>query len=170
LTKSRGSFALLLASAVVIGTGCSDQTQSSSSQPAPNVPQPPVPPVLAPAKPAAAPAKKAVQKIVKKERVKAEVGVGEKTRHLENPNLVKSIITPARVYFRTRERIAFEIQIPHALQLYKAMNGHAPRNQEEFMQQIIKANHINLPKLRAGERYIYDPKTEQLMVERPAKQ
>ena len=33
---------------------------------------------------------------------------------------------------------------------------------------IIKANNIHLPELPDGDRYMYDPKTEQLMVESPA--
>jgi len=154
---------------IVIGlVGCADQTSTSASRNVPGPPQPPLPPALAP--PATPAAQNATnKKTAKKERVKAQVGVGDKTRRLENPDLVKSIIVPARAYFRARERIAFEIQIPKAMKLYKALNGRAPRDQKEFMEQIIKANQIKLPELRAGERYVYDPKTEQLMVERPAR-
>ena len=35
------------------------------------------------------------------------------------------------------------------------------------MEKIIKANQIKLPDLPEGDRYQYDPKTEQLMVESP---
>jgi len=153
---------------IVIGlVGCADQTSTSASRNVPGPPQPPLPPPAASVTPAAQNAPN--KKTEKKERVKARVGVGDKTRRLENPDLVKSIIVPARAYFRARERIAFEIKIPHAMQLYKALNGRAPRDQKEFMEQIIKANQIRLPDLRAGERYVYDPKTEELMVERPAR-
>ena len=43
----------------------------------------------------------------------------------------------------------------------------APKDNDEFMQRIIKENHIKLPELPEGDRYMYDPKTEQLMVESP---
>ena len=38
------------------------------------------------------------------------------------------------------------------------------------MQKIIKENQIKLPELPFGQRYVYDPKKEQLMVEKPADQ
>jgi hypothetical protein len=94
----------------------------------------------------------------------ADVGVTGKGRY--NPGL---ITTPVSTYWRTQEATVFTIQIPKTMQLYKATYGHAPKSHEEFMQQIIQANMIKLPDLPAGERYVYDPKTEQLMVEGPAR-
>lgn len=102
------------------------------------------------------------------ERMKAQVGVGVKGRRLENKDLVQTIVTPARALFRTQERLVFEVQIPHALQLFDATNGRKPNSQDEFFQQIIKANNIKLPELPAGQKYIYDPQAGELMVERPA--
>ena len=52
----------------------------------------------------------------------------------------------------------------HALNLYKAANGRAPKSHEEFMSQVIKANMINLPTLRPGDEYFYDPQKEELFV------
>jgi hypothetical protein len=96
---------------------------------------------------------------------KAEVGVGAKGRGYA-PGL---ITTPVAVYFAARERIVFEIQVPEAMKLYKATNGNAPKSQEEFMQRIVKENQIRLPELPQGSRYLYDPATEQLLVEHPAR-
>ncbi|NUQ65132.1 MAG: hypothetical protein HUU20_21925 [Pirellulales bacterium] len=93
----------------------------------------------------------------------ADVGVGKKGRDY-GPGLVT---TPVATYFAAREKIAFQVQIPHAMNLYKGANGHAPKSQEEFMEQIIKANQINLPELPEGHRYVYDPQTEQFLVEHP---
>jgi hypothetical protein len=101
-------------------------------------------------------------------RVKAEVGVGAKGRRLDDPRLNQTIVTPARTLFRTQERIVFEISVPHALQLYEATNGRKPKTHEEFMEQVIQANQIRLPELPAGQRYVYDPQTGELMVEKPA--
>lgn len=54
------------------------------------------------------------------------------------------------------------------MQLYQATNGHYPRNQQEFETQILQANNIKLPELPPGHKYVYDPKSHELMVERPA--
>jgi hypothetical protein len=95
---------------------------------------------------------------------KADVGVGAKGRGY-SPGL---ITTPVSVFFRTQERITFQIAIPHAMNLYKASNGSAPKTHEEFMEKIIKEQRIKLPDLPQGQRYIYDPAKEELMVEHPA--
>ncbi len=77
--------------------------------------------------------------------------------------------TPVETYFRTLDRVAFEIQIPSAMKLYKAShNNKGPKTQEEFMNVIIKENAVQLPELPAGDEYFYDPKTEQLMIRHPA--
>ncbi len=83
--------------------------------------------------------------------------------------MVKAIVAPAVALFRTRERAVFEIQIPHAMQLYEALNGKKPVSEEEFFEKIIKTNQIKLPTLPEGQRYVYDPKKGELMVERPAR-
>lgn len=102
------------------------------------------------------------------ERVKAEKGVGIKGRSLDQYEGV--VVTPAKAYFSARERIAFEIAVPHALNLYKASEGHAPKTHQEFMEKIVEFNQIKLPLLPQGHKYVYDPVTEQLMVERPKQQ
>jgi hypothetical protein len=102
------------------------------------------------------------------ERVKAEKGVGIKGRSLDQYEGV--IVTPAKAYFSARERIVFEVQVPSALNLYKASEGQAPKSHDEFMEKIVQANQIKLPPLPQGHKYVYDPMTEQLMVERPKQQ
>lgn len=94
---------------------------------------------------------------------KAELGVGDKGRGY-SPGI---ITTPIATYFGVQERLVFEVQIPKAMQLFKAMENRPPKDQEEFMKKIIKENSIKLPSLPLGHRYIYDPKAEQLMVEEP---
>lgn len=102
------------------------------------------------------------------ERVKAEKGVGLKGRSLDQYEGL--VVTPAKAFFSAKERIAFEIQVPHALQLYEATNGEAPKTHDDFMTNIIQANQIKLPILPPGHKYVYDPETKQLMVERPKRQ
>ena len=99
------------------------------------------------------------------ERVKAEKGVGIKGRSLDQYEGL--IVTPAKAFFSTKERIAFEIEVPHALNLYKATEGQGPRTHDEFMEKIIQFNKIKLPQLPPGHKYVYDVEQELLMVERP---
>jgi hypothetical protein len=96
----------------------------------------------------------------------AEVGVGLKGQSLKNETGIgKAIAQPAIVLFQTKEKIAFEIQIPQALSLYKASEGHGPESHEEFMEKIIRFNQIKLPKLPDGQEYRYRPEEEQLWVQ-----
>jgi hypothetical protein len=89
------------------------------------------------------------------------------------------IATPISVYFRVPERLVFNVEIPQAMNLYKATHGHFPKTHEEFMQKIIAENAIALPELRSPqERYVYDaekaahqsqydPMDPPLLIERP---
>jgi hypothetical protein len=104
----------------------------------------------------------------KPERVKADVGVGKRGRSLDDYDSgVEAVIAgPAKAYFGFREKAVFQIQIPQAMQFFKAAQGRAPKSHEEFMSQIIEANSIRLPELNPGTKYVYDPEKEELMVER----
>lgn len=96
------------------------------------------------------------------EREAAEVGVGKKGR-----NYGGGVVSePIRQMFRVEQRMTL-LNVDHAMQLYKAEHGKLPSTHEEFMQKIIDANAIELPELPDGERYVYDPVQQQLMVERP---
>ena len=83
----------------------------------------------------------------------AKVGVGAKGHGYGSG----PVTTPIAAYFSTRERIVFDIQIPSAMNTYRALHGRFPKTHEEFMEKIVRENRIRLPKLRAGERYVYDP-------------
>jgi len=73
--------------------------------------------------------------------------------------------TALSTYVRVQEKLEFQ-QVDKALTLYKATNGELPKTHEEFMEKVIKANQIVLPKLQEGDKYIYDPEKGQLMVEK----
>jgi hypothetical protein len=105
------------------------------------------------------------------ERVTADAGVGQRGRSLDQFQgaVERTIVEPARTLFAVRERLVFSTQIPQAMQLYKATHGRAPASEEEFMRDIIQANNIRLPELPQGQRYVYDPASEELLVERPAR-
>ena len=96
----------------------------------------------------------------------AGVGSGKRGRKIEKREGVgKIIVTPAVSYFRTKEKIIFDIVLPKNMQLFQATNGRYPKSHEEFMKEIIEAGMVTLPELPENSRYIYDPETHQLMVE-----
>lgn len=49
------------------------------------------------------------------------------------------------------------LNVNHALQLYWAETGTYPTSNDEFMEKVIKANGIPLPKLEPQHEYIYVP-------------
>ncbi|MBX7167940.1 MAG: hypothetical protein K1X74_16520 [Pirellulales bacterium] len=148
----------LLCCAGALLCGCSGDRTTPELQATPAVEAAP-----AAAAPAAAQAAEAPAAPAEKVREAARVGVGAKGNDLD-PGL---LTTPVKTYFTAQELIAFDVQVPQALQLFKATNGRSPESEDEFMQQVIKANNIELPTLPAGHRYVYDVASEQLMVEHP---
>ncbi len=56
------------------------------------------------------------------------------------------------------------LNIQHALDLYKAETGEFPKTTEEFMEKIIKANNIALPKLPFYQEYGYDAPNHKLVI------
>jgi len=107
-------------------------------------------------------------RVVDTTRVPAQVGVGAPGQGLQDPKLVQMIVTPARALFSAQERLVFEVSVPHAVQLYEATQGRRIRSHAEFMEYVIRANQIQLPKLPAGQRYVFDAEAGELMVEKPA--
>jgi hypothetical protein len=98
---------------------------------------------------------------------KAGVGVGVQGRSLEGGseyNPATFVSGPAAAYFRTKEKIVFEIQIPHTLNAFVALNGRHPKSHEEYMREIIGTD-IKLPKLPEGMVYRYHPESQELWVE-----
>jgi hypothetical protein len=140
---------MVLLATLATAIGCGDY------KPAPVPQTPPPQPVAAPA-PAPAPAPQMVVE-------KADVGVGKKGRDY-GPGLVT---TPVAQYFAAKEAIVFRIEVPHALQLYKATNGKGPQTTEEFLK-VLKENQIRLPELKEGHHYAYDVQKEELQVVHPA--
>lgn len=97
---------------------------------------------------------------------KAGVGVGIKGRSLEGGsenNPATLVSGPAAAYFRVKEKVVFEIQIPHTLNAFVALNGRHPKSHDEYMREII-GNQIKLPKLPEGMIYRYKPELQELWV------
>lgn len=100
------------------------------------------------------------------ERVKADVKATKRGRMDKADGGYLHVVVTARNY--AKNALAFD-QIKHAMDLWSAMHDfEKPATHEQFMEEIIQANQIQLPVLPEGHRYIYDPKLGELMVERPA--
>ncbi|AMV40817.1 hypothetical protein [Planctomyces sp. SH-PL62] len=56
------------------------------------------------------------------------------------------------------------LQIQHAMNLYQAANDRFPKNYDEFMAEIIRANNIALPKLPHYQEYGYDEQQHKLVI------
>lgn len=56
------------------------------------------------------------------------------------------------------------LQIQHAIDLWRAENDRYPKDYAEFMDVIIKANNIALPKLPHYQDYGYDAKEHKLII------
>lgn len=67
-------------------------------------------------------------------------------------------------YWRANERITFDMQIPHALNLFRATNDRFPSSLEEYTQEILIPNQVKLPELPADKEYIYFPDAGELRV------
>ncbi len=81
-------------------------------------------------------------------------GVGQAGRYKESG----LVVTPIKVYLRTKQRTELDMKIPHAMNLYVAEHGHFPKTPEDFVRDIIQFNQVRLPKLPPGHRYVYDAK------------
>ena len=60
--------------------------------------------------------------------------------------------------------------IEHAVDLFHAEKGRYPKDLDEFMREIIKANQIRLPQLPAHQKYGYDAEQHKLVILEYAKQ
>jgi hypothetical protein len=101
------------------------------------------------------------------ERVKAGKGVGIKGRSLDEYEGV--IVTPAKAYFSAKERIFYEIEFPANYRVWRVQEDRAPKDFEELKAKFLDPLGLTakMPALPEGHRYIWNPTTEELEVERP---
>lgn len=100
------------------------------------------------------------------EAQRAAVGVGQSSRRLSDGSAVEQAVGyQAAAYFNAKERIVFEVQLVQAAKLFEAVEGRKPDSHEEYMDKVVKANNILLPKLPENMRYRYLPEDGQLWVE-----
>ena len=83
---------------------------------------------------------------------------------------VKSNANPIQAYAGgARYAIAqtAKLGVTKALQLFNALEGRYPKDHQEFMEKVIKANGIQLPVLPGKRRYQYDVENHELVIVEP---
>ena len=101
------------------------------------------------------------------ERVKAGKGVGLKGRSLDEYEGV--YVTPAKAYFAAKERIFFEIEFKANYDRWIILEDKVPQDFSELKSRFLDPLGLskNLPVLPEGHKYIWNPTTQELEVERP---
>jgi hypothetical protein len=105
--------------------------------------------------------------------------VGKRTQDIRNatPELEKGgarvattkitakdpITLPGNAYVTIIGRTSI-MNMEHALDLYRAANDRFPKDYDEFMNEIIKANNIALPLLPYYQKYGYNEKDHKLVI------
>jgi hypothetical protein len=110
---------------------------------------------------------------------KAEFIVGKRTQEIKNaaPELEKGGAKVATTKITAKDYITLQgnayvtsvgklaiLSIEKAMDLYHATNDRYPKDYDEFMNEIIKANYIALPKLPYYQQYGYDEKEHKLVI------
>lgn len=89
---------------------------------------------------------------------KADNKIVEAKVEISNP-----VTGALEAYGPALQRIS-DTEITHALNLFNAENDRYPKDYEEFMDKIIKANRIKLPVLPGKKKYQYDVENHKLVV------
>jgi hypothetical protein len=79
------------------------------------------------------------------------------------------ITEPVHQFFSMRNLITWD-QIKHDMDIWQAIHNRYPKTAQEFQKEILEPANIELPELPRGNRYVYDPKTGELMVARAKQQ
>ena len=100
------------------------------------------------------------------------IGCGDKTpteveKEKEKPRLKGEgygddpFTAPLKARWTLERRLKVDMMVAKGLQVYKAVEGHTPRNQKEF-EQMIKQYDVVLPTPQEGFRYEWNVKEEKV--------
>ena len=110
---------------------------------------------------------------------KSEFIVGKRTKEIRNASteVKRGGVTVASTKITAKDPITLSgnayvsiigqtsiLNIQHAIDLYHAENDRYPKNYDEFMSDIIKANNIALPQLPNYQKYGYDESEHKLVI------
>lgn len=127
----------------VITPGCGP-TQYDSPQTVAANPQDPPAPILPPAQ-------------------RATSDLCKSGAKLRDNNDAQKIITGAPgVLLDVKSGAVLELQIPPAIQHFKATHGRVPKNHAEFVSGVLELNNLQLPQLIDGMVYQFNPEKEEL--------
>jgi hypothetical protein len=78
-------------------------------------------------------------------------------------------VTPAKAYFAAKERIFFEIEFKANYDRWIILEDKVPQDFSELKARFLDPLGLskNLPVLPEGHKYIWNPTTQELEVERP---
>lgn len=82
---------------------------------------------------------------------------------IDENRLATPIVGPLAAYGPIIERLS-KMHIEQAVNLFYAEHGRFPKSYEEFMERIVRANHIELPVLPGNLQYQYDVENHRLEV------
>lgn len=92
-----------------------------------------------------------------------EAGAKVSDSSIDEDRLATPLIGAAAAYGPLLERVA-KLGIQQAINFFYAEHGRFPKNHQEFMEQIIEKNNIQLPVLPGGAQYQYDVEKHELVV------
>ncbi|WP_250846829.1 hypothetical protein [Aquisphaera insulae] len=157
LRRASAATASALAVALIAAAGCQEDGNVEQKAPAPKA-----------GAAAPAPAKKPEPEfivgkrtqVIKNAGVELEKGAKEATTKITAKD---PITLQGNAYVTAIGRTSI-LNIQHAMDLYHAENDKYPKDYQEFMDVIIKANNIALPKLPVYQDYGYDEKEHKLII------
>ena len=164
------TLATLLGALALAGPGCDQPTGSSrprarAGAPAEPVAAAPAPePTPAPAPDPAKPREILGQKTMDIKDAQAETKPGGGAVAVQPKITAKDpILLTGNAYVSIVSRNS-QLNMDHALDLYRAETGEFPKTYDEFMEKIIRANNIALPTLPFYQEYGYDAPTHKLVI------
>ena len=148
-SRTSGTCWLILAGCVLI-TGCEEEPRHTPGKPGVSSKQQDSGPIIG----------QRTQKIVQ-----AAPALEQKGARVASTKIVaKDPFTLAGNAYVTSIGRVSQLAIEDAVNKYHAANDRYPKDLDEFMTEIIKANNISLPKLPPYQEYSYDEKEHKLII------
>ena len=103
----------------------------------------------------------------KKQKMTSDIGEYDPDANKEIVDSSVNVTNPVTYALEARESAleqVAELPVMQGVNLFYATEGRYPKDHDEFMTRVIKANNIRLPVLAKGKRYEYDVENHKLMI------
>ena len=103
----------------------------------------------------------------KKQEMTSDIGEYDPDANKEIVDSSVNVTNPVTYALEARESAleqVAELPVMQGVNLFYATEGRYPKDHDEFMTRVIKANNIRLPVLAKGKRYEYDVENHKLMI------